>query len=52
MRTTLRLDEDVLAAARALAGQQDRTLGEVVSELVRPAWRLLLPRRSTATGSV
>lgn len=35
MRTTLRLDEDVLAAARALAAQQGRTLGEVVSELVR-----------------
>ncbi|HZX70017.1 MAG TPA: hypothetical protein VFE77_04290 [Rhodanobacter sp.] len=35
MRTTLKLDEDVLAAARALAQQQDRTLGEVVSELAR-----------------
>lgn len=35
MRTTLKLDEDVLAAARALARQQDRTLGEVVSELAR-----------------
>ncbi|MEW9572168.1 hypothetical protein ABQJ54_10415 [Rhodanobacter sp. Si-c] len=35
MRTTLQLDEDVLAAARALAEQQGRTLGEVVSELAR-----------------
>jgi len=35
MRTTLKLDEDVLAAARALARQQDKTLGEVVSELAR-----------------
>lgn len=35
MRTTLQLDEDVLAAARALAAQQGRTLGEVVSELAR-----------------
>ena len=35
MRTTLRLDEDVLAAARARAAQQGRTLGEVVSELAR-----------------
>lgn len=35
MRTTLQLDEDVLAAARALAQQQGRTLGEVVSELAR-----------------
>lgn len=35
MRTTLQLDDDVLAAARALAAQQRRTLGEVVSELAR-----------------
>lgn len=35
MRTTLQLDEDVLAAARALAARQGRTLGEVVSELAR-----------------
>ena len=35
MRTTLQLDEDVLAAARALAERQGRTLGEVVSELAR-----------------
>lgn len=30
MRTTLQLDEDVLAAARALAERKGRTLGEVV----------------------
>lgn len=35
MRTTLKLDEDVLAAARALAQQQGKTLGEVVSALAR-----------------
>ena len=35
MRTTLQLDEDVLAAARALAERQGRSLGEVVSELAR-----------------
>lgn len=35
MRTTLQLDDDVLSAARALAEQQGRTLGEVVSELAR-----------------
>ena len=37
MRTTLKLDEDVLAAARALAQQQGKTLGEVVSALARRA---------------
>lgn len=35
MRTTLSLDDDVLLAAKAIAGQQGRTLGEVVSELAR-----------------
>lgn len=35
MRTTLSLDDDVLLAAKAIAKQQGRTLGEVVSELAR-----------------
>jgi len=35
MRTTLTLDDDVLAVARALADAQGRTIGEVVSELAR-----------------
>lgn len=35
MRTTLALDDDVLLAARAIAGQQGRSLGEVISELAR-----------------
>lgn len=37
MRTTLAIDDDVLAAARALAHSQDRSLGEVISELARKA---------------
>ncbi|WP_323039046.1 hypothetical protein [Gemmobacter sp.] len=35
MRTTISLDEDVLLAARAIAAQQRRSLGEVISELAR-----------------
>lgn len=35
MRTTLNLDDDILAAARALAEQKDRSLGEIVSDLAR-----------------
>jgi hypothetical protein len=35
MRTTLSLDDDVLLAAKAIAGQQGRSLGEVVSDLAR-----------------
>ena len=40
MRTTLTIDDDVLAAARGLAMQQQRTLGEVVSELARRSLRV------------
>jgi len=39
VRTTLAIDEDVLAAARAIAQQTNRSLGEVVSDLARRALR-------------
>ena len=39
MRTTLAIDDDVLIAAKAIARQQHKTLGEVVSELARRALR-------------
>ena len=35
MRTTLAIDDDVLVAAKALARQQHKSVGEVVSELAR-----------------
>lgn len=35
MRTTLTLDDDIYAAARALAEQRRVSLGEVISELSR-----------------
>jgi len=35
MRTTLAIDDDVLAAAKHLAEHQSKSLGEVVSELAR-----------------
>ncbi len=38
MRTTLDLDEDVLYAAKQLAQQQRKSMGQVVSELVRDAF--------------
>jgi hypothetical protein len=37
MRTTLTLDDDVLNAAKALAAQQERTVGDVISSLARRA---------------
>jgi len=39
MRTTLRLDDDVLRAARSLARVEGKTVGEVVSELARRGLR-------------
>ena len=39
MRTTLTIDDDVLTAARGLAERDDKTVGEVVSELARKALR-------------
>jgi hypothetical protein len=43
MRTTLTIDDDVLVAAKAIAEQQRRSLGEVVSELARRALRRPAP---------
>lgn len=37
MRTTLNIDDDLLEAARELADRQRRSVGEVVSELMRKA---------------
>lgn len=37
MRTTLAIDDDVLTAAKAIARQTNKTIGEVVSELARNA---------------
>jgi hypothetical protein len=37
MRTTLTIDDDVLAAAKALADQRDETIGGVISDLARQA---------------
>lgn len=37
MRTTLDIDDDVLQAAKEIAGLQRKTAGQVVSELLRKA---------------
>lgn len=39
MRTTLTIDDDVLAAAKALANLQQKSVGEVISALTRQALR-------------
>lgn len=47
MRTTLDIDDAVLAAARAIAEAENRSLGSVISELAR---RALVPAQRTAGG--
>ena len=39
MRTTLAIDDDVLLAARSLAEREHKSVGEVISALVRQALR-------------
>ena len=39
MRTTLAIDDDVLAAAKAIAQQKNQTVGQVVSQLARKSLR-------------
>ncbi len=47
MRTTLDIDDSVLAAARAIAQSENRSLGDVVSDLAR---RGLIPdQRDSST---
>ncbi len=50
MRTTLTIDDDVLAAAKAEAERQGRTIGEVVSELARRS--LTRPIRQTERNGI
>ena len=49
MRTTLDLDDDVMAAARELASAEKRSIGAVVSELAR---RGLTPARVEVDGEL
>jgi hypothetical protein len=50
MRTTLAIDDDVLAAAKELAASQRKSVGEVISELARKALRPPEPSRKTRNG--
>jgi hypothetical protein len=49
VRTTLEIDDDVVAAARELAAGERRSLGSVISELAR---RGLTPARVEADGEL
>ncbi len=45
MRTTLKIDDDVLKAARNLASAKEKTVGEVISELARRGLAPRVPRK-------
>ena len=49
MRTTLKIDDDVLAAARELAERDGCTLGKAVSELARKGFTDSKPTPDTAS---
>jgi hypothetical protein len=50
MRTTLSIDDDVLAAAKELAATENRSVGEVISALARDALRPARSSRRTRNG--
>jgi hypothetical protein len=50
MRTTLAIDDDVLAAAKEMAAAERKSLGEVISGLARTAMRPVPQKRATRNG--
>jgi hypothetical protein len=50
MRTTLAIDDDVLAAAKELAAAERKSVGEVISALARRALRPAETDRKTRNG--
>ena len=50
MRTTLAIDDDVLAAAKGLAARQRKSVGAVISALVRQALRPAPAQGQTRNG--
>jgi len=50
MRTTLAIDDDVLAAAKEMAATERKSVGEVISALARQAMSPAVPRRATRNG--
>jgi hypothetical protein len=50
MRTTLAIDDDVLAAVREIASTERKSVGEVISALARNAMRPIPASRATRNG--
>jgi len=50
MRTTLAIDDDILAAAKEMAASEGKSVGEVISTLARNAMRTAPAHRATRNG--
>lgn len=50
MRTTLAIDDDILAAAKEIAATERKSVGEVISALARSAMRPHSANRKTRNG--
>lgn len=50
MRTTLAIDDDVLAAAKEMAATERKSVGKVISALARQAMRPTPPSGKTRNG--
>ncbi|MBB3236538.1 CopG family transcriptional regulator [Phyllobacterium endophyticum] len=50
MRTTLAIDDDVLAAAKGLAELENKTIGEVISMLARKSLQTAVANTSERNG--
>ena len=50
MRTTLTIDDDVLAAVKGLAARQNKSVGEVISALTRQALKPTNTRQQVRNG--
>lgn len=51
MRTTLTIDDDVLVTARERAVREERTVGEVISELARTGLAAAVPSLPALTAT-
>ena len=50
LRTTLAIDDDVLAAAKEMAAMEQKSVGEVISALARNGMKPLDTKRKTRNG--
>ena len=50
MKTTLSIDDDAFSAAKELAAQQHKSISEVISTLIRQAFKLSTPNIKTRNG--